>query len=79
VGNYCDPEYDAAYQRALDTQASGDAAAAGAQWAALDRSIVDLALIVPMYNAGGDVVSSRVGNYQVSPSGIVLFDQMWVL
>jgi len=39
---------------------------------------VDLALWVPLYNAGGDFVSARVGNYQFSPTGSVLFDQMWV-
>ena len=39
---------------------------------------VDLALWAPLYNAGGDFVSARVGNYQFSPIGWALFDQMWV-
>jgi hypothetical protein len=37
-----------------------------------------LALWAPLYNAGGDFVSARVGNYQFSPTGEVLYDQMWV-
>lgn len=75
--NYCDPDFDAAFDHALDLQAT-DPAAALAEWAALDRSGVDLALLAPMYNAGADFVSARVGNYQFSPAYEVLFDQLWV-
>jgi len=77
VINYCDPDFDAAFDHALELQAT-DPAAAVAEWAALDRGGVDLALLAPIYNAGGDFVSARVGNYQFSPAYEVLFDQMWV-
>jgi peptide/nickel transport system substrate-binding protein len=75
--NFCDETFDAAYKKALDLQAT-DPAAAWKAWADVDRMAVDLALWVPLYNAGGDFVSARVGNYQFSPTGSVLFDQMWV-
>lgn len=75
--NYCDADFDAAFDHALDLQAT-DPAAALAEWAALDRSGVKLALLAPMYNAGADFVSARVGNYQFSPAYEILFDQMWV-
>jgi peptide/nickel transport system substrate-binding protein len=75
--NYCDPDFDQAFNQARDLQASDPSAAAKA-WAAVDRRAVDLALWAPLYNAGGDFVSERVGNYQFSPGYGVLFDQMWV-
>jgi peptide/nickel transport system substrate-binding protein len=75
--NFCDETFDAAYRKALDLQAT-DPAAAWKAWADVDRKAVDLALWVPLYNAGGDFVSARVGNYQFSPTGSVLYDQMWV-
>lgn len=77
VINYCDPDFDAAFDHALELQAT-DPAAALAEWATLDRRGVDLALLAPIYNAGADFVSARVGNYQFSPAYQVLFDQMWV-
>jgi peptide/nickel transport system substrate-binding protein len=77
ISNYCDAEFDAAYAHALELQAT-DRAAAGAEWAALDRRGADLALFAPMYNLGGDFISARVGNYSFSPSGYALLDQMWV-
>jgi ABC-type transport system substrate-binding protein len=77
VMNYCDGDYDKAYQHALGLQAT-DPAAAGTEWAALDRRGVDLALMAPLYNGGGWIVSSRVGNFQASPNGALLLDQMWV-
>jgi peptide/nickel transport system substrate-binding protein len=75
--NHCDPEFDAAFNHARELQAT-DPAAAVAEWAALDRWGVDLALMAPLHNAGADFVSERVGNYQLTPMGVVLFDQMWV-
>ena len=75
--HFCDEAFDAAYRHALDLQAT-DPAAAWQAWADLDRQATDLALWAPLYNAGGDFVSARVGNYQFSPTGEVLFDQMWV-
>lgn len=76
---YCDPtgEFDAALEHARQLQAT-DRAAANAAWAALDRWVVDQAILAPFANPGADFVSDRVGNYQFSPTGFVLFDQMWV-
>jgi len=75
--NFCDESFDHAYQKALQLQATNPSAAWEA-WAEVDQLAVDLALWAPLYNAGGDFVSARVGNYQFSPTGAVLFDQMWV-
>jgi YVTN family beta-propeller protein len=75
--HFCDEEFDAAYHRALELQTT-DRAAAVAEWAALDRRAVDLAVLAPLVNAGADFVSERVGNYQYSPAYEALFDQMWV-
>ncbi|MEO6351078.1 MAG: ABC transporter substrate-binding protein, partial [Candidatus Limnocylindrales bacterium] len=77
VVGHCDPQFDAAFDHALEVQAT-DPAAASAEWAALDRWGVDKALMVPLYNAGAQFVSDRVGNFQFHPSGTVLFDQLWV-
>ncbi len=75
--NYCDTEFDRAYNDALGLQTS-DPTAAWLAWAALDRSVVDLGLAAPLYTVGGHFVSARVGNYQFNPVYGVLFDQMWV-
>jgi len=77
VINYCDPGFDAAFNHARELQAT-DPAAAAIEWAALDRRGVDLALLAPLHNAGANFVSARVGNYQLTPMEVVLFDQMWV-
>jgi peptide/nickel transport system substrate-binding protein len=77
VINYCDKDFDAAFNHAKELQGT-DPGAAAAEWAALDRRGVDLALLAPLHNAGADFVSERVGNYQMSPMGVVLYDQMWV-
>jgi YVTN family beta-propeller protein len=79
VIDYCDPtgEFDALFQRALDLQTT-DRAAANVAWAELDRWGVDQALLAPISNFGVDLVSDRVGNYQFSPTGVALYDQMWV-
>jgi peptide/nickel transport system substrate-binding protein len=77
VISYCDPDFDSAFNHALELQAT-DPAAALAEWAAVDRRGVDLALLAPLYNSGGAFVSDRVGNYQYNSFYGVLFDQMWV-
>ena len=74
---YCNSDFEAAFKHAADLQTT-DPAAAITEWAALDHRVVDLALLAPMFNAGADFVSARVGNYQYSPTGFALFDQMWV-
>jgi ABC-type oligopeptide transport system substrate-binding subunit len=76
---YCDEsgEFDAAFERAIQLQPT-DRAAANAAWAELDRWVVDQAILAPIFNAGATFVSDRVGNYQYSPTGAPLYDQMWV-
>ena len=45
----------------------------------LDRTLVDRAVIVPLFNERKAVlVSRRVGNFQFQPQGGVLLDQLWV-
>lgn len=54
-------------------------AAANLTWAEVERRLVDSAPWIPLVNpTWADVVSPRVHNYQRSPLGGVLFDQMWV-
>ena len=77
LSNHCDPAFDREFDHALQLQHT-DPAAAFAEWAALDRQAVDLALLAPLYNAGAGFVSERVGNYQYNSGYGVLFDQMWV-
>jgi len=76
--NYCDPEFERAFDHALQLQTT-DPAAALAEWSALDRLGVDRALHVPLYNWGAQFVSDRVGNYQYNLGYGPLFDQMWVV
>ena len=75
--DYCDPtdEFDTRFQRAHDLQTT-DRAAANAAWAELDRWGVDQAILAPISNFGADFVSDRIGNWQFSPTGTALFDQM---
>jgi peptide/nickel transport system substrate-binding protein len=48
-------------------------------WARVDRRATDLAGVIPLTNSTFvDLVSRRVGNYQSSPQGWVLLDQLWV-
>jgi peptide/nickel transport system substrate-binding protein len=77
--DYCDPtgEFDAGFDRALQLQAT-DRAAANAAWAELDQWVVDQAIVAPISNPGAYFVSDRFGNYQFSPAGVPLYDQMWV-
>ncbi len=64
LSNYCDPALDALVAEARELQTT-DAAAATAKWAEVDRAVVDLALWAPFFNAGADIVSTRVGNFQL--------------
>ena len=77
LSNYCDPALDALIAEARDLQTT-DQAAAVAKWAEVDRAVVDLALWAPLYNAGTEFVSARVGNFQFHPAYFVLLDQLWV-
>ncbi len=75
---FCSRGIDAQIGRALTLQ-STDPYAANRLWARIDRAIVDLAPVVPLYTLKEiDLVSRRVGNFQYSPPWGVLFDQLWV-
>jgi peptide/nickel transport system substrate-binding protein len=75
---YCDPELEAAIERAERAQLT-DPQLAGELWAIADRRIVDQSAFVPMSNQiATDFVSARVGNYQYHPQWGILLDQLWV-
>jgi YVTN family beta-propeller protein len=75
---FCDPDVDALARQAQAAQAT-DPAAARRLWAQADRIVTDQAPYVPVSNAPpAGFVSSRVGNYQISPGYGLLVDQMWV-
>ena len=75
---FCDPRIDHQIERAQSEQATNPDAARGL-WERVDRQTVGQAPWVPLVNPKViDVVSKRVGNYQYSPNGGVLFDQLWV-
>jgi peptide/nickel transport system substrate-binding protein len=75
---FCDRRIDREIKQALTEQATNPDAARRT-WERVDRETVDQAAWVPLYTPKSvDVLSKRVGNYQYSPSGGVLFDQLWV-
>ena len=75
---FCDPRLDRQINRALIAQATNPDAARGL-WERIDRQTVNEAPWVPLVNRNAvDVLAKRVGNYQYSPQGGVLFDQLWV-
>jgi peptide/nickel transport system substrate-binding protein len=75
---FCDPHVDTLASQAQAAQAT-DPAAARRLWAQADRIVTDQAPYVPVANAPpAGFVSSRVGNYQISPVYGLLVDQMWV-
>jgi YVTN family beta-propeller protein len=77
-GRFCDPGLDARMNKALTDQ-SVQAGMASQEWAAVDRSVVDAAVDVPISNSlEDDFVSRRVGNYMYNPQWGVLVDQLWV-
>ena len=78
VSFLCDRRVDAQIARALRVEAT-DPEAAVALWGRIERDIVDLAPLVPLFTpSGASVVSKRVGNYQDNPELGILFDQLWV-
>jgi YVTN family beta-propeller protein len=75
---FCDPQVDKLASQAQAAQLTDPAAARGL-WARVDRIITDQAPLVPVFDGSWTVfVSSRVGNYQLSPFYGPLLDQMWV-
>jgi peptide/nickel transport system substrate-binding protein len=85
-GNYpqdfCDRALDARITHALRSEASVDPAeraAAEAEWAAIDRAIVDAApAVIPFNVQNVDFVSRRVGNIQHHRVQGLLLDQLWL-
>jgi peptide/nickel transport system substrate-binding protein len=75
---FCDPAVDRLIRRALHLQVT-DPHAAGAEWARVDRAVVQAASWAPLFNPTGvDFLSRRVKNYQYSPEFGMLIDQLWV-
>jgi peptide/nickel transport system substrate-binding protein len=75
---FCDPQIDREIARASLAQAVNPDAARGL-WERVDRQTVDQAPWVPLVTPKVvEVLSKRVGNYQYSPSGGMLVDQLWV-
>jgi peptide/nickel transport system substrate-binding protein len=78
LGHSCNPAIDARIRRALDLQ-ERDPVAANESWAALDRRLTDRAPWVFLYTPyRADLVSNRVGNYQLHPFRETIFAQLWV-
>ncbi|HEU5213321.1 MAG TPA: ABC transporter substrate-binding protein, partial [Gaiellaceae bacterium] len=76
--HYCNHGLDAKMRDAAAKQytAPGEAAA---QWAQIDRAIVDDAPVVPVAVLGyAYFVSDRVGNFQSHPEWGPIYGQMWV-
>lgn len=73
--HFCDTQIDAGIARLRKAQPTTGAKLARR----IDREVVDQAPVVPLYTPRlPDLTSTRVGNYQASPYGYPLFDQMWV-
>jgi YVTN family beta-propeller protein len=74
--HFCDPRIDAQVARLAKEQPSPTAAKLAAK---IDREIVDQAPWVPLFTPRlANLASARVGNYQTSPDGLPLLEQMWV-
>ena len=75
---FCNRRIDREIARARSLQTSDPGAASGL-WAKIDRDLTDQAPWVPYANGVAlDVVSTRVGNYQLNPQLGTLLDQLWV-
>jgi YVTN family beta-propeller protein len=78
MARFCHPQVDALASQALAAQAT-DPAAARRLWAQADHIVTDQAPYVPVDNKSlAGFVSSRLGNFQMSPVYGLLVDQMWV-
>jgi peptide/nickel transport system substrate-binding protein len=74
----CDRSIDAQIAQATSVQAL-DPAQGSVLWQRVERSLLELAPMVPTYNRQNvDLVSERVGNYQYHPQWGPLLDQLWV-
>ena len=78
VSEFCDATTDKLVARAEQLEPT-DPQRAAAAWAAVDRRVMSLAPVGPMYvQRYVDLVSRRAGNYEFSPQWGVLVDQLWV-
>ena len=78
AAEFCDPRIDAQAQQALALERRDPGLAAG-RWAAIDRTLVNKAPWVPLYNPRYlALLSAHVGNYQFHPYWNLLIDQLWV-
>jgi peptide/nickel transport system substrate-binding protein len=75
-GHFCNRRIDAQLARLANQAPSSQSLELAAE---IDRELVNQAPAVPLYTPRlPDLTSPRVGNYQASPYGYPLFDQMWV-
>jgi len=75
---FCDRGIDRQMERATRLQIT-DPAAAHRLWSSIEHDIMDVAPWVPLVDRFWvNVVSRRLGNYQVNPQWGPLVDQMWV-
>ena len=76
--HYCNPRIDAQVARLTRTEPL-DPAGTAALAASIDRAYTDAAPWVPLDNPSfADLASRRLGNFQQSPYGGELLEQMWV-
>ncbi len=76
---FCDQGIDGRMKRAAGLQIT-DPAAAHRLWSSIEHEIMDVAPWVPLVDRFlVNVVSGRLGNYQVNPQWGPLVHQMWVL
>ena len=77
-GALCDERLLRLVERALAAEPA-DPVSARRLWAAADRRLVDLAVVVPLVNEAAAIVTGpRVGNYAWSPATGPLLGQLWV-
>jgi peptide/nickel transport system substrate-binding protein len=75
---FCDPAIDQRMARAERLQIT-DPAKARDEWASIEHDVIDQAPWVPLLDRNwANLVSQRLGNFQVSPQYGPLIDQMWV-
>jgi peptide/nickel transport system substrate-binding protein len=75
---FCDRTIDRRIEAATRLQIT-QPAAAHERWASIEHDVMDQAPWVPLVNRTfGNLVSQRLGNFQVSPQWGPLVDQMWV-
>ena len=77
ISEFCDPTRTSSSRAERLEPTDPQRAAAG--WAAVDRRVMSLAPVAPMYvQRYVDLVSRRAGNYEFSPQWGLLVDQLWV-